>query len=149
MAGELILQPVRKPVLLQIVQKPVLLQVAGGRGSTGIQGLPAAQDIMFVIANGIQGGDIYDSGPLERAATYTKAKFWSRSGVLSPRIIGLYQNNNLITQIVVVPASLPTKQLFVLATNIVGLENDVLSLGMPAIADIQLTDFTLTLGSST
>ena len=116
-------------------------------GPIGPEGLAAAQDLGWSIANGLGAGEVVDAPMLERAATYAKVKVFSRTGVAVTQTIAILLNGVQAAVVTITPDTLPTKQVFAIGP-VAASENDVLSLRLPNPADTQLRDFTLSLGST-
>ena len=122
--------------------------VSPDEGPQGPAGADGAQDIGFgPLTAPFAAGEIIDTPPLARAASYAVARFYSRTGVAADQTIAILTNGVEVASIVVAPASLPTKQTFDIGP-LTFAAGDVVSLRTPNPADGQLADFTLSLGST-
>jgi hypothetical protein len=112
------------------------------RGARGAGGVPARQGLSVALSGGpFSPGAIVDVALIEDPETIAGLTFFSRSGVAGAAIFGVLVNDVPAASITVAPGSLPLKQTFALGSPFDLATDDVLTLHLPA--DAQLADFIL------
>jgi hypothetical protein len=119
-------------------------------GPPGPTGSAAGQDLGWIVTQVLMPGEILDSPPLERGATYDQVMFHSRTMFAAPQNITVNQfrlGAKIDSIIVAVPQNV-VDLLYELPIALVANAQDIMQLVLPSPADAQCKDMTFSLGST-
>jgi hypothetical protein len=118
-------------------------------GPPGPTGSNSGQDLGWILTQVLMPGEVLDSPPLERGATFTQAMFHSRSKFAVAQNLTVHHlRAGAVVDTTVVPVGANLADvLFALPSALVTAAQDIVQLVLPSPADAQCHDMTFSLGS--
>lgn len=121
------------------------------RAVTGPRGVPAGQDVGWILSGGFNPGEMLNSPPLARATIFSMIYAHTDSGVFSPQTLTIHQRRagtTIATTTIGLSPGLNDFQASIGGSGLSCSPGDYFQLVMPNPIDTDLIDITLTLGST-